>query len=375
MKFSAVSSDLSKALSRIISVVPSKSTLPILENILFELSGNELKLSASDLEISMTLSVPVQGMHDGALAVPAKKLNETLRALPTTDVLFSSDASSHRISLKTDHGEYRMAGETAANFPATESVEPLFSMTLEGALLRDVIGKSVFAVSTDDLRPAMMGVLFQWKSGEFRSVATDGHRLVLLKHFGSLSKAYEQGDQDIIIPAKALNLILRSLDSGEVTVHFGKTNIQFAMNDLVLVSRIIDERYPNYESVIPLENDKLLEVNREALIAAVHRCAIFANTLTNQVRFSVSKEELRVSAEDVEHGGEAHESIPASFSTDEQLDIGFNSRYILDALNHLDDAEVTFYFSSSTRAGVIRPKEPPKELDILLLVMPLRLNT
>ena len=374
MKFSVISNDLGKALAKIISVVPTKSTLPILENVLFELKGNDLRLTASDLEITMRVTLPVNGMKDGVIAIPAKKLNEALRALPSTDLAVQADTATNRILLKTDQGEYRMAGESAINFPEPEGVSEDFSLDLDSNLLRTIIGKTAFAVSTDDLRPSMMGVLFQWRNAEFRAVATDGHRLVQITHTGALAAVNTGGDREVIIPSKALNIVLRSIDSGAVSVVFGKTNVRFTFADVQLLSRIIDERYPNYESVIPIENDKQLDVNRAAIIAAVHRCSIFSNAVTNQIRFSISKDIVRVFAEDVDFGGEAKESVPAVFSTDEELDVGFNAKYIAEALAHLDCEDVAFRFSSPTRAGLLSPLQQPEELDILMLVMPLRLN-
>jgi DNA polymerase III subunit beta len=374
MKFSVVSSDLHKALSKIISVVPSKSTLPILESVLFELTGNDLRLTASDLELSMTVTLQVQGEQDGRIAVPAKKLNETLRALSATDVMFAADEGTRRIAIKTDQGEYKMAGESASSFPEAQILEEDFSLQMKADLLRGIIAKTVYAVSTDDLRPSMMGVLFQWRGGEFYAVSTDGHRLVRIRHKGELAQAHSGGDRDVIIPAKALNVVSKSLSDGEVNVVFGRTNVRITFGDMLLLSRIIDERYPNYESVIPQENDRVLEVNRAALIAAVHRCSIFSNAITNQVRFAVSKEEVRVAAEDIDFGGEARETIPAVFSDDDELEIGFNARYVSEALQHLESDEVHFLFSASSRAGLVRPKQEDSDLDILMLVMPLRLN-
>ncbi len=374
MKFSVVSNDLHKALSKIISVVPSKSTLPILENVLFELTGNDLRLTASDLELSMTVSLQVQGESDGRIAIPAKKLNETLRALSSADVSFNADDASRRIVIKTEQGEYRMAGENASSFPEAEKLEEDFALQMDTDLLRSIIAKTVYAVSTDDLRPSMMGVLFQWREGQFYAVSTDGHRLVRIKHKGALSEALGEGDRDVIIPAKALNIVSKSLGDGTVGVVFGRSNVRITFGDMMLLSRIIDERYPNYESVIPQENERVLSVNRAALIAAVHRCSIFSNAITNQVRFSVSKDEVKVSAEDIDFGGEARETVPAQFSDDDDLDIGFNARYVVEALQHLDSDEVNFHFSAPTRAGLVSPKQEAGELEILMLVMPLRLN-
>lgn len=374
MKFTAVSSDLHKALSKIISVVPAKSTLPILENVLFDLNGNDLRLTASDLEITITIALPVSGEADGRTAVPAKKLNETLRALPHADLTFVSDDATNRLTIKTDQGEYSMAGENAENFPKKEGMEEDFGLQLDTGLLKRIISRTVYAVSNDDLRPSMMGVLFQWIGDEFRAVSTDGHRLVRVKQSGALAAANTQGDRDVIIPAKALHVVSKSLDEGECTVQFGRSNVRFTFNEMALTSRIIDENYPNYESVIPLENDKQLTVNRAALIAAVQRCSIFSNAITNQIRLSIGKDEVRVSAEDMDIGGEARESVSSTFSVDEELDIGFNARYIIEALQHIETEEVNFYFSSATRAGLLQPKEQEEEQDILMLVMPLRIN-
>lgn len=374
MKFTAVSSDLHKALSKIISVVPAKSTLPILENVLFELTGNDLRLTASDLEISMTVVLPVSGERDGRVAVPAKKLNETLRALPAVDLAFISDDSSNRLTIKTDQGEYKMAGESATNFPEAEGMQEDFSLQLDTDLLKGIIARTVYAVSTDDLRPSMMGVLFQWKGEEFFAVATDGHRLVRIKHSGALAEANTEGNRDVIIPAKALHIVAKALGDGEVSVQFGRSQVRFTFNEMTLTSRIIDERYPNYESVIPLENDKQLTISRPALIAAVQRCSIFSNAITNQIRLSIGKEEVRVSAEDMDIGGEAREVVRSTFSVDEELEIGFNARYITEALQHLDSSEVNFFFSAPTRAGLIQPKEQEEDHEVLMLVMPLRLN-
>ncbi len=374
MKFSAVSNDVHKALSKVIGVVPSKSTLPILENVLFELTGNELRLTASDLEISMTVSLQVQGEQDGRFAVPAKKLNETLRALSSSDIVFTADETNNRISIKTNQGEYKMAGERATNFPEAERLEEEFSLHLDTDLLRGIIARTVYAVSTDDLRPSMMGVLFQWKEGAFHAVSTDGHRLVRIRHRGALAEAYSGDDRDVIIPAKALNIVSKSLGEGEVTVVFGRSNVRISFGDMTLLSRIIDERYPNYESVIPKDNEKRLTLNRAALLGAVQRCSIFSNITTNQVRFSIAREEVRVSAEDMDFGGEARESIPAVFSDEEEMEIGFNARYVTEALQHIDAEEVSFLFSAPTRAGLMMPEGEQGELDILMLVMPLRLN-
>lgn len=370
MKFTVFSNDLQKALSKIISVVPSKSTLPVLENILFELSGNSLKLTATDLEIYMTIEMAVGGIQDGRLAIPAKRFNETVRAITNMDLEIVADQTTNKITMKTAQGEYKMTGETAENFPVEMKVKGQQSLEIDGALFKGIIHKSIFAVSSDELRPAMMGVLLQWKGTELHAVATDGHRLVKIIQY---DVAQTKVDREVIIPAKALNQLSKLLDTGTMNLTLGETNVMFELNDFQLISRIVDEKYPNYESVIPIDNDKKLTVNRQAMVSAVRRCALYSNTITNQIRLFLSQSELRVSAEDIDFGGEAKEVVSCEF-TDEPMEIGFNAKYIEDALTHLDTDNVEFEFSLPTRAGVIRPLQAPEKQDVLLLVMPVRLN-
>jgi len=374
MKYSVVSTDLQKALAKIIHVVPTKSTMPIVENILMDLQGNALRMTATDLDIFMTIEIPVTGEEDGRIAVPARRLHEIVRSLSSMELDVNADHVAGKMVMKTRQGEYRMSGETADNFPAKEDVDEVVSFALSSERFSQIIATTAFAVSTDELRPAMMGVLFEMKPSELRAVATDGHRLVRVIQSNMDELPLSEGEvHEVVIPARALNLILKSMESEQVDVRIGSASIRFSMDELELQSRIIDEKYPKYESVIPVENDKVLSVNRAALLAAVRRVSIFSNSITNQIRFFVSDGELRVSAEDIDFGGEAKESLPCAY-TGESIEIGFNSKYIEDALVHLEGEEVTFEFSSPTRAGVMRPSQPLPDQDILMLVMPVRLN-
>lgn len=370
MKFTVFSNDLQKALSKIISVVPSKSTLPILENILFELSGNTLKMTATDMEMYMGVELAVSGGQDGRIAIPARRLNETVRALPNLDLHVAIDQSLNKISMRTEQGEYKMSGEAADNFPVESRIKGQLALEIDAAILKGIIHKSTFAVSNDELRPAMTGMLLQWQGEEMRAVATDGHRLVKVIQTGLPSA---KNPCEVIIPAKALGLLAKLLETGTATVTFAETNVMFEVNEFQLISRIIDERYPNYESVIPVDNDKVLTVNRLALLAAVRRCALYSNTITNQIRYHLADGELRVSAEDIDFGGEAKELIPCTFSA-EPMEIGFNARYVEDALTHVDSENIEFEFSSPTRAGVIKPLPQADNQNVILLVMPVRLN-
>jgi DNA polymerase-3 subunit beta len=237
-------------------------------------------------------------------------------------------------------------------------------------VLSSVIGKTIFSVSTDELRPAMTGMLLQLNPGEFRAVATDGHRLVRVTYTGFTQITQKQ---DIIIPSKALLLASKALESDACTISVNTTHIKFSFKHFTLTSRLIEENYPNYESVVPLDNEKKLTVNRNALLSSVRRVSLYSNSTTHQIRFSVKKDELKVTAEDVDFGGEAREKIPCTYDVDE-MEIGFNSGYLTDILAHIDTDEIVFSFSSPVRATIITPAVVREHEDVLMLVMPMRLN-
>ncbi|MBI3766740.1 MAG: DNA polymerase III subunit beta, partial [Ignavibacteriales bacterium] len=322
------------------------------------------------LDISMAVALAVKGMEDGVIAVPAKRLFETVRALPNTDIIFTADAESNRITMSTSNGEYKLTGESSENFPTVPAFKGTDELEIDNDTLRRLISKSVFAVSSDELRPAMMGTLFQIKKNEIRAVATDGHRLVRIVHSDFSSKKLEQ---DIIVPAKALNLILKSANAVSSSLSINENHAMFSLGDSTLISRMIEEKYPNYESVIPLDNDKKLVVDKNQLLASVRRTALYASSTTHQVRFSLKKGSITVSAEDIDFGSEARETLSCDYSS-EPMEIGFNSAYIVDILSHIDTDEAMFMLSSPTRACIVQPVTQRDGENVLMLVMPVRLN-
>ncbi len=370
MKFTVESSELQKSLNKISGVVPSKSTLPILENILFTLNKNSLSLVGTDLEISMTASLEVKGSEDGTIAVPAKRVMDTLRALPDTQLVFNADVQSNKIRMITENGEYSLVGESSQEYPSIPEFKGESEIQIDASLLASMITKTVFSVSTDELRPAMTGLLLQIKDEQIYAIATDGHRLVRIIYKGiKQAKAHK----DIIVPAKALLLVAKAIESEANTISVNTTHIKFAFKNYTLISRLIEESYPNYESVIPLDNEKCLSLNRNALLSAIRRVALYSSSATHQIRFSIKKNELKITAEDVDFGGEARERIACSYSA-EDLEIGFNANYLVDILAHIDSDDIVFSFSSSVKASIITPSSTKENEDILMLVMPMRLN-
>jgi DNA polymerase-3 subunit beta len=371
MKFAVNSTELQRILAKLGTVIPSKSTMPILENILFELSGGVLTLTATDLAISLTLTLKVDGKEDGKIAVPAKRLMDTMRSLPDTTASFTIDTAANKVRIHTETGQYQLTGESAKEYPQIITFKGEEHFTLETTLLRRIIHRTVFAVSTDELRPAMMGVLFQVNGNDLRAVSTDGHRLVRILHRMNDASALKK---DIIVPAKALHVVMKSVEEGETTISVTDTHVKFSFNDSVLVSRLIDETYPNYESVIPADNTKHMKVNREALIASIRRVALYASQTTHQVRFQIDKDNVQLTAQDIDFGGEAKETIACNYNSD-PLEIGFNSQYLVDILTHLEDKEVMMKFSTPTRAGIVSPHDDGDHDDVVMLVMPVRLTS
>lgn len=370
MKFSVSSSEMQKSLGSIVGVIPSKSTLPILENFLFELSEDTLKITATDLDVTTTVRMKVSGNGEAKIAVPAKKLLDTVRALPSTSISFSIDADANKIEMKTDNGEYKLTGESSENYPTIPTIKKSNEFTINNETFRRLINKTTFAVSADELRPAMMGILMQMKKKEVCAVATDGHRLVRLT---SNTFSADKSEFDVVIPAKALNTVAKCLEGDSSSISFDDGHVMFNLGNVTLTSRLIEEKYPNYESVIPLDNDKRLVVDKNQLLSSVRRTSLYASTTTHQVRFSLKKNQVTVSAEDVDFGSEAKETLQCDYAY-EVMEIGFNSAYIMDILSHIDTDEVEFSFSTATRAAVVKPATQHEGEELLMLVMPVRLN-
>ena len=371
MKFTANSIELQRTLNKLGGVIPAKSTMPILENILCELTGDVLTLTATDLATSLTVSLPVRGGEDGKVAIPAKRLMDTMRSLPDTSASFVIDVSTYKVKITTENGEYTLTGEGAKEFPVVPPFKGTADLPIDSEELRSIIHRTAFAVSADELRPAMMGVLLQVKGTELRAVATDGHRLVRLIHTQAKPVTLKK---DVVVPAKALMVLGKSIEEGQTVISVSDTHIKFSFGQSFLVSRLIDEAYPNYEAVIPADNDKRLTVKRDEMISSIRRVALYASATTRQIRFDVSSSTLKVTAQDVDFGGEARETLPCTYAG-ENIEIGFNSLYLTDILTHLDSDQVLFRFSSPTRAGIISPVNGSSKDDIMMLVMPVRLNS
>lgn len=371
MKFIVSSSALLKQLSGINGVITTNPVVPILENFLFEIENSKLTVTASDLQTSMITEIEVESKESGSIAVPAKILLETLRNLPEQPVNFTIDEETYSIEISSDNGRYKLAGENATDFPKVPTVSDDFSVTLSTEILSSAINNTIFATSNDELRPAMTGVYMNLTDTNTTFVATDGHRLV---RYRRVDVASENGNA-IIIPRKALNLLKATLpsDNTDVSIEFNVSNAFFKFDNIRMICRLIDERFPDYENVIPSDNTNIMTIDRQEFLSSLKRIAIYANKTTHQVRLKLTGSELQISAEDLDFSNEANERLSCEHDG-EDLEIGFNARFLIEMLNNIGGKKVEMDFSEANRAGLILPADKEENEDVLMLVMPVMLN-
>jgi DNA polymerase III subunit beta len=371
MKFIVSSAALLKELSSINGVITTNPVVPILENFLFEIDNNKLTITASDLQTSMITDLEIESKESGNIAVPAKILIETLKNLPEQPVTFSIDTSTYSIEISSDNGHYKLAGENATDFPKVPSVTPDFSVTMSTDVLHQAINNTIFATSNDELRPAMTGVYMNLTETNSTFVGTDGHKLI---RYRRVDVATTNGNT-IIVPRKGLNMLKNTLptENIEVTVDFNVSNAFFHFGNLKMICRLIDERYPDYENVIPTENPIKMTIDRLEMLSSLKRISIYANKTTHQVRLKITGSELLISAEDLDFANEANERLACEHEGDD-IEIGFNSKFLIEMLSNVETKEVELHLSAPNRAGLIIPKDQDENEDLLMLVMPVMLN-
>lgn len=371
MKFIVNSAYLLKQLSNINGVITTNPVVPILENFLFELEKGSLTVTASDLQTSMITELQVESKEKGNIAVPAKILLETLKNLPEQPVTFSIDESTYSIEIISDNGRYKLSGENATDFPKVPTVANDFSAEISSEVMARAVNNTIFATSNDELRPAMTGVYVNLGEKNTTFVATDGHRLVRYRRNDITS---DNGNA-IIIPRKALNLLKATLPSENtpVSIDFNMSNAYFKFGNIKMICRLIDERYPDYENVIPNNNNIKMAIGRTDFLSALKRISIYANKTTHQVRLKITGSELQISAEDLDFSNEANERLSCDHEG-EDIEIGFNAKFLIEMLNNSDTDQIKLMMSAPNKAGVILPVEKDKNEDILMLVMPVMLN-
>jgi len=384
MKFVVNKTELFQCLQRIIGVVPVKTTIPVLTNILFELDGQRLRLTGTDLEVSIVTFINVRGEQDGAMAIPAKRLFDIIRELPDLPITLETE-KSNRISLATEKGNYKLAGESSEEYPHIASESFVSQISYPTPRFLRMVDKTVFAVSSDELRTTLMGVLMELRPQELRLVATDGHRLAKItdKNYAApaaeskpdaLFVKQETGTLQAIMPTKALQMLTRNSDQSELLeVAVSENHLTFRLGATTIYSKLINGQFPNYERVIPSDNELTMIIERDMLAATVRRAAIFANQITHQIRWSLAPGQLTISAEDVEVGGEAREALAAQYDG-KTMDLGYNAQYVQEILRHVDSEEVLIRLKDPGSAAIVEPVQQKEGEHHMMLLMPIRLN-
>lgn len=371
MKFIVSSSYLLKQLSAINGVITTNPVVPILENFLFEINDGKLTITASDLQTSMITELEVEAKENGSIAVPSKILLETLRNLPEQPVTFSIDEETYSIEINSDNGRYKLAGENATDFPKVPNVSDGNDVNISSDVLGNAINNTILATSSDELRPAMTGVYLNLSDTNTTFVATDGHRLI---RYRRVDIAADNG-ASMIIPRKALTLLKSTLPSGNtnVNVQYNVANAFFKFDGIHMVCRLIDERFPDYENVIPANNDNEMIIDRTELLGSLKRIAIYANKTTHQVRLKITGSELVISSEDLDFSNEANERLSCDHNGAD-IEIGFNGKFLIEMLANIESTQVSMKFSEPNKAGLLFPVDKDDNEDLLMLVMPVMLS-
>lgn len=371
MKFIVSSSYLLKKLQVLGGIINNNNTLPILDNFLFDLDGNSLTVSASDLETTIASKLDVESTDKGSVCLPARLLLDTLKTFPEQPLTFTIE-ENNIVEISSNHGKYALAYASGEEFPSAIEVKDPSVTKMQGDVLATAISKTIFASGNDDLRPVMSGVFFQFSTESLTFVATDAHKLV--KYTRNDLQASQEAE--FIMPKKPLNLLKGILAGSEeeVTIEYNESNAKFIFENTEMICRLIDGKYPNYEAVIPKENPNRLTIERNQFLNSVRRVSIFSNKTTHQIRLKIAGAELNVSAEDIDYSNKAEERLTCDYQGDD-LQIGFNSRFLTEMLNNLDSSDISLEMSLPNRAGILTPVDGLDEGEqITMLVMPVMLN-
>ena len=371
MKFIVSSAALSKQLQQISGVISSNTVLPILEDFLFEVEGNKLSVVATDLESVMRVQMDIESKESGKICIPARILLDSLKNIPDQPLSINIDRS-FAVEITTSNGKYKVMGEDPNNFPKEPAADDATSFTIPSAALVTAINKTLSAVSSDDLRPAMTGVFFELHPDHIQFVATDAHRLIRYKR----TDVSCPESNSFIVPKKPLNLLKSALpmNQDELTISYNKNHLFVQHGSTQMSCRFIDARFPDYKVVIPSNNPYKLLINKIAFQSALRRVSVFSNKSTNQVALNIQGNELELTAQDVDFSFEGNEHIPCQYDG-EDMSIAFNARFLIDMLSAAASDDVSVELSTATKAGIVKPTENDPDEELLILIMPLMLNS
>ena len=371
MKFIVNSTAFLRELQKLNGVISSNNTLPILDNFLFDINSNNMTIIASDLETTMMSTISVEADVDGKITIPARILIDTLKTFSNQPLTFIVNTETFGIEMSSEMGNYKLAGQNANEFPKTPKLNGSSSTTIKGDILANAINKTLFASGNDELRPVMSGMFCELSSEQITFVATDAHKLV--KH--TRTDISSDKTASFILPKKPLTILKNNIsDDADIKLEFNDTNALFTFNNITIICRLIDGKYPNYEAVIPKENPNKLTIETASLLSSIKRVSIYANKTTHQIRLKIAGSELQITSEDLDFANKAEERLSCQYKGTD-MEIGFNSKFVIDMLNNIGAEQISLEMSAPNRAGIILPLDGLEEGEnTLMLVMPVMLN-
>lgn len=374
MKFNVSSSKLFAQLQAVSRVIASKNSMPILEDVLFNLEGNILTLTASDGETTIRTSIEVEDAEgNGMVASGAKLLLDTLKEFPEQPLTFSIDEQNFGVKMVSQNGTYSFVGVSGKEYPQMPEAEEegANTITMPADLLLDAINKTIFCTADDELRPVMNGIYFDLTTDKIALVATDAHRLVRYTNT-SVTVSSPVG---FILPKKPASMLKNVLakEEADVKITFGAKNARFSFGKTILLCRQIEGRFPNYNAVIPQNNQNVVVVDRQTLLNACKRVSVFANTGTSLIKLALSENTIKISAQDIDFSTSAEETIACQYNG-MPMAIGFKAPFLIDILGTIVSADVMLQLADPARAGLILPTENEENQELLMLLMPMLLN-
>ncbi len=372
MKFIVNSTSLLSEIQKLHGIISSNNTLPILDNFLFIINSNKLQIIASDLETTMSAEIKIESDIDGKITIPARILLDTLKSIPNQPLTFLIDNNTYSIEMSSETGNYKVSGNNPDEFPKIPVLDNSSNTKLKGEILSNAINKTLFASGNDELRPVMSGLFCDFSTERVVFVATDAHKLV--RHIRT--DVNSDINTSFILPKKPLNIIKNNVsENDEILVQYNETNALFSFNNITIICRLIDGKYPNYDAVIPKENPNKLTIETKLLLSSIKRVAIYANKTTHQIKLKLAGSELQITSQDLDFANQAEERLSCNYEG-EDLEIGFNSKFMIDMLNNIGSENVSVEMSAPNRAGIILPLDNQQEGEnTLMLVMPVMLNS
>jgi DNA polymerase-3 subunit beta len=375
MKFVVSSTELLGHLQAISRVISSKNTLPILDNFLFNLNGNDLEITASDLESTLITRMKLENTQgDGMIALPARILLETLKEFSAQPLAFDINLDTMAVVISSENGKFNVVGQNGVDFPALPAIkkDKKFSFTINAEVMLAGINKTLFATADDELRPVMGGIFIECATDKITFVASDAHKLVRYQR----SDAHADDNASFILPKKPASLLKNILprEQGPFTVEFDDKNAFFNLNDYKVVCRLVEGNYPNYNSVIPKNNPRKITIDRVEFYNTLKRVSVFSNQASNLVKLQLKGNQAMVSAQDIDFSISAYERIKCQYEG-EEIEIGFKSVFLLEILSNIASQDVMIELADPTRAGLFLPVENENEAeDLLMLLMPMMIN-